>query len=260
MTSGPDSKTHADHPETSGGTDSGVLPWHGDEEAAANHAINNLREYLLRSLKDERGVHVETLMVVVGTIAGFAAMHAAWETRIKPGKAQLGQDLHAIAGKDGHTYYVGDAVSAFLLPTGTNNHPFYAFTASALLNAGVPPSELPNLIEMIEHVASTVGGPEFGIVRAPEHHQPGIQPRNALNAVWPQANKILSWTGGKGAHGKGVAIEHWPAVVGCTAHQLITMSKDTLDPVISLRLIMEAALATSKVDPQTVPQDAPART
>lgn len=237
----------------------GALPWRGRQAAAANHAINNLREYLLRSLKDERGVHVETLMVVIGTIAGYSALHAVWETGIKPGKVQLGQDMHAIRTQNGQIYYIGDAVSALLLPTGAHTHPFYAFAASAVLNAGIPASQLPNLAEIIEYVTRTVGSPDFGTVRAPAPHKPAIQPRQALNAVWPQAYKILSWTGGRGTQGQSVALEQWPAVVGCTTHQLITMSRTTLDPLISLRLIMESALATSKVDPATVPQGVPAQ-
>ena len=50
-----------------------VLPWQGkgDEETVARLAIVSLRERLLLALKDERGVHAETLMVVSGALAGY---------------------------------------------------------------------------------------------------------------------------------------------------------------------------------------------
>jgi hypothetical protein len=54
-----------------------------------------------------------------------------------------------------------------------------------------------------------------------------------------------------------VAPEHWPVVVALVAKQLITLAKDTLNPRLSVALIMEAAIAASKVDPDTVPQSMP---
>jgi hypothetical protein len=41
------------------------------------------------------------------------------------------------------------------------------------------------------------------------------------------------------------------------AQQFVTMTKDTLDPRIGLALLMESAIAMSKVDPKTVPQTVP---
>ncbi len=39
------------------------------------------------------------------------------------------------------------------------------------------------------------------------------------------------------------------------ARQFIIMTKDTLDPRISFSLIMESAIAMSKIDPKAVPQE-----
>lgn len=47
------------------------------------------------------------------------------------------------------------------------------------------------------------------------------------------------------------------AVASLAAQQLLIQTRDTLDPRIGLRLIMESAIAMSKVDPATVPQTLP---
>lgn len=43
-------------------------------------------------------------------------------------------------------------------------------------------------------------------------------------------------------------------MIGSVAQQYIAMTKDALDPAVSLRLIMEAAAPMAKVDPDTVRQ------
>lgn len=49
------------------------LPWakSGEDEITTNFAIGSLRESLLKWLKDSRGIHAETLMVVIGALAGL---------------------------------------------------------------------------------------------------------------------------------------------------------------------------------------------
>src|SRR5215831_9759800 len=62
------------------------LPWEPDGKVAAGFAVQNLQLLLLNAAKDQRGVHVETLMTIVGALAGFSAQHAVWETVVKTGK------------------------------------------------------------------------------------------------------------------------------------------------------------------------------
>jgi hypothetical protein len=47
---------------------------------------------------------------------------------------------------------------------------------------------------------------------------------------------------------------HWPLVMALVAQQFIKTAKGTLDPRLSFSLIMESAIAMSKVDPDTIPQ------
>ncbi len=236
-----------------------ILPWKNKtaaEEVAGNCATGNLRETLLGTMKDERGVHAETLMVVIGAIAGYAAAHSLWETMIKPGRLKLTRDIHVIETKDGGTYYFGDPLNALLVGGQGSTLPLFGFVAGAAVEAGVPVAELPDLKEIFGHVSSVVGSPAFGVIRAAEGHRPNVAAREALDLFWPTANAIFSSTENPGpAAGHRLATEHWPVVTSYVAAQFIIMAKAALDPRLSVRYIMEAAISMSKVDPKTVPYE-----
>ena len=254
-----------------------MFPWGPDGEIAANLAIGTLRNSLLKWLKTDRGVHAETLMVVIGAIAGFAAQNAVWQTVARSGKAVRQLDpanVHAdgsflfVVSRSGEKFYVGELLNGYLAPEAgagaAIKYPLWNLIAATALEAGVSISDLPDLREMFRYVSKTVGTDAFGVVRAEAGHQPGLSARQALKIYWPyakfilgRADELLSRTEGLGAERTSVAPEHWPIVVALVAKQLITLAKDTLNPRLSVALIMEAAIAASKVDPETVPQSMP---
>jgi hypothetical protein len=235
-----------------------AFPWEPDGSIKANLAIGNLREALLAWLKGDQGIHVETLMVVVGALAGFTAQNAAFRSIGPPGTpAPKGALMMAEAG--GERYFFGDRINGYLVrQPGENRYPLWGYIAAAALQAGMPESEMPDVPEMFGHIAGTVGTPAFGIPRAPAEHPSQITPRKALEVFWPAVKALLSNTDGPGpTKGTSVAQEHWPLVVALVARQFIVIAKDTLNPRISLCLIMESAIAMSKIDPKTVPQTVP---
>jgi hypothetical protein len=233
-----------------------ALPWRdgADDAVPASSAAGCLREFLLASLTTEKGVHAETLMVVVGALAGFSAQHAVWETIVKPGKPIAPGGFRDIKTRSGEVFYSGDLLNGFLAPQPGADFPIWGIIAGAAVEAGAPRSELPSYKEILNYVERTMGAPEFGLPRAPEEHRPGATPRDALNVFWPQTKMILSRSDFPGAAGVSLPPEHWPAVIGTVAQQYIAMTKDVLDPRVSLRLIMEAAAPMSKIDPDTVRQ------
>jgi hypothetical protein len=193
-------------------------------------------------------------MVVVGALAGFAAQNAALRSIGRPPVPQ-GAIVMVEAGSE--KYYFGDRINGYLLrQPGGDKHPLWSYIAAAALQAGLPQAKLPDVGEMFEHVAKTIGTPAFGIPRALTQQPAPITPRKALELFWPSVKALLSNTAGPGPEGTSVAQEHWWLVVALVARQFIIMAKDTLNPGISLSLIMESAIAMSKVDPQTVPQTA----
>jgi hypothetical protein len=235
-----------------------TAPWGPEGTIAANQAIDNLRNFLLTALKVEQGIHAETLLVTIGGLAGYATIHAVFEAYIEPGRAQIGDQQAASTGKaivevkttDGQTYYFGDLINSFLVASaGPVSRPFFVwgYLAGIAMNAGVPAAELPDVTEMLQRAASTVGSPEFGTPRMPANLKPMMTPRQAVERLWPAVRAGLA----------PVDVEHWPIVCAIVAQQLIGHTKGVIDMKVAVRLVMESAIFMSKVDPASVPQERP---
>ena len=106
-------------------------------------------------------------------------------------------------------------------------------------------------------MASTVGKPEYGILRPPKPLSPHYTPRAALNEFWPRVKFTFERTDGQGIaalKGTNVKQEYWPLITALVARQFLLLAKDTIALRVALALTMESAIVTSKVDPKTVPQ------
>lgn len=226
--------------------------WTGVDETLGNIAIGHVRENLMAFLKNERGIHVETLMVAVGALAGHAALHAAFEVATtQPGTASL----VTIETSDGGTFYSGDTLNAFLIPENPQIVSLWGLIAAGAVAVGVPQAELPGYVDIFKRSAATLGSPEFGQVDAPKGHSPQGTPREVLDAFWPAMRQLLCWSNPTLDNGRKLSPRYWPYVFGMVARQYLDMTKDVMDPRLSVRLIMEAAIPMSKVDPKTVQQE-----
>lgn len=256
------------------------LPWQGspDDEVTANFAIGSLRESLLLRLKTERGIHAETALVSIGALTGFAAQNAVWARLAKrdipmPDAATatpeaLSEYLRTkglfvtVTTQSGETLFFGDLINSYLVHGANSKYRFalWNVVAASALEAGLKQADLPDTSAMFRQIAGTVGKPEFGIPTAAKQHQPQLTPRQALDRFWPRAKLILSRTDGPGpAKGRSVAPEHWPLIAVIVANQVVRSTKDELDPRLGLGLLLESAIAMSKVDPKSVPQTPPSK-
>jgi hypothetical protein len=114
---------------------------------------------------------------------------------------------------------------------------------------------VPDYKEMAKHVATVVGGPEFGFLRAPKEHQPQLQSLELLRRLWPLSRDVLRLPLPKGIppdREPPLKEIHWPIIVGLVAAQFISMTKGVLNPLIGAALVMESAVITSKIDPETI--------
>ena len=244
------------------------FPWKNtDDEVVTNFAIGNLRESLLMWLKTERGIHAETLMVTIGALAGCAAQSALWLEIERNGRPVPRFDPNNPAAETGLLYYLtkrnekvfaGELLNRYLVFEGglgaDYKYPLWGLVAAAALGQGLQQSELPDYHDMFRYISSTIGTDAFGIPRAPADHQPQLTPRQALDIFWPRAKYLLTRTDGPGpARDRSVAPENWPLVLAMVASQLVSLTKDVLDRRLALALLMESAIAMSKVDPDTVP-------
>jgi hypothetical protein len=233
------------------------FPWEPESTKTGDLAITNVGEYLMKALKTERGVHTETLLTAIGALAGFAAQNAALNALACPqADPKSPARSFAIANtKSGERFFFGDAINGYLFPEAGSVLPLAAVIAGAAVTAGVAPADLPNYQEMAAHIASVVGTPEFGKLRAPPGVAPQMQPVAALNKLWLEVRDILAKPPMKPLFGSAeppLQEIHWPILLSIVASNYIAMTKGALHPRISAALIMESAIITSKVDPDSI--------
>jgi hypothetical protein len=119
--------------------------WTGVDETLGNMAIGQVRDSLMAFLKNERGIHVESLMVALGALAGHASLHAAFAVAAAdPGKASL----MTVETRDGATFYAGDTLNAFLIPENPEIVSLWGLIAASALALGVPQAELPGYVDI----------------------------------------------------------------------------------------------------------------
>jgi len=187
---------------------------------------------LMAFFKTERGVHVESYLVCLGALAGYACQVSMRETA-------KGATLVVAQGKDGKTYFFGDVLNT---PLAESPLSLWSLIGGILQTLGKP---LPDLGELFTYVTSTVGGGQFGIPRMPEDKSPGDLPINYLKVMGPPLYPVA----------KRFCDEppHLPLLFGLTIQTLLVQAKDVIDPTLAARIVMETAIAMSKVDlPGTV--------
>jgi hypothetical protein len=240
------------------------MPWEPDGSAVAELAIQGLQDLLMKASADGRGVHVETLMTTAGALAGFAAQHAIWETVVKTGRMPETGGANPNAGafvvattRNGERYYFGDLLNSYIVPQGhplgPGVHTLWNYLAGIVTASGGRPVSNEEIAEIFRNAAGTVGGPSFGVPRVPQGHASRIAPAEALRALWPATRKLLSREHTIAGKVQKLAPAHWPHAIGVAIQRLIAQSKGALDPALSMRIVLEAAIPMSKVDPRTIP-------
>jgi len=247
----------------------GNAPWASDdsEKVAASFALMSLRNYIISDLKGPRGVHSETALTMIGALAGFSAQHAIRESIVKTGK--LPENGVGTAHDDGafvivktesrKTFYFGDLLNSYLVPTsgkltifGPGQFTLWGILAAATTQCGAKPLSIEETQEIFRNTATVIGTAQFGEPRLPKDHQSSMTPQRALNRAWPHVQNILSRNDIPGFENRSLKIEYWPTVVAMTAAALLEDAKNVLDPNLSMRIIMEAAIPMSKIDPSTL--------
>ena len=196
------------------------------------------------------------MLVSIGVIAGFAAQQSArvWAPVAAPGTPPTVRDrIHMVGTAAGEVFYFGDPINGYVTPQGVTDLNLWGLVSASAYSVGVRQSDFPDIGAIFRRVAKSVGSAEFGTLTVKRPHRSHLTPREALDVFWPRAKSLLTRTDAPG-EGRGVPPEYWSSVASLAAQQLLIQTKDTLDPRIGLRLIMELAIAMSKVDPRTVPQ------
>lgn len=221
----------------------GLAAFGSRKQPGPGHVATEIEQLLLRELR-HANARCETILTAVGALAGFAAQHGIWEAVVKPGKMALQQAFVVVETRSGETYFFGDFLNNILATQKPQYLSVWKIVSSTATSMGA--TELPDLVPMFKYCAETVGSPQFGVPNLPEDHTPSMLPRDALSRFWPQVLKLLR----VGSDPLTCAVD-----VATAAEQLMLSMKDEIDPSLAARIIMEAAIPMSKVDPLTVPKE-----
>lgn len=236
--------------QSEGNLQAPLYPWSPDGDVAANFAIYNLRENLLGWVSHEGRIHCETLMSVIGSLAGFAALNSVLDNYVKKGKPIPLNGLVTVDTDDGQRFYFGDLLNAYIVPQpGGTQHTLWAYVAGGLVGSGVDPQDLPDVNEMFRRAAETVGSPSYGVLSVPEENQPHIQAKTALELFWMPTVGILTHQKDFGEGNlKHLDSEYWPIILSIVAHTFLGQTKEIIDPIIAGRIVMESGIIASKYD------------
>lgn len=198
-----------------------------------------LVECILKSLKNEKGVNVESLLAILGSLAGYSCQVACREEIINSEAPNENKTFITVQGVDGNMYYFGDFINKPLIE---DKMSIWNLIAGVLQELAV--TDIPDIKAIFAKVASSVGSSEFGVPNVDEQHRPGDLPLNYVKALWspllPLIDKYCD-----------TPMER-PILFGLAIQQVIEMGKDVILPSSAALLVMECAIPMSKIGPEWI--------
>ena len=110
-----------------------------------------INQRIISALKNERGVHIESLLSVLGSLAGYACQVAVREEMVVQQRTPENQAFVIVESKDGSRYFFGDNLNK---PLAESQYSIWALTAGAVNYLGKKP---PDISEIFKHVSNSLG-------------------------------------------------------------------------------------------------------
>jgi hypothetical protein len=217
-----------------------MLPQDPEREAIGRSIAAVL---MAHQIKRTGQVHPETLLTELGALAGFAVQISIRKSVIEPQKLDPDTILIAAATKNDETYYFSDLMN-WMLFENMDEPPYSVWAYVAAAVPGENRLLLPDMSEIVSHAARSIGTRHFGVPRLPHEHMPLKLPRAALEEHWRFIRAEFDATGRDPSQ--------WPYDIAAAAQWQMLTGRDTIDPPLAARIVMEAAIPMSKVDPRTI--------
>lgn len=205
---------------------------------APHDVANEITRLIIAELSSSDGVHIETALVALGASAGFSCQIAIREAFVKPGKITLDKAFVVVATRSGEKFYMGSLLNECIVTNKKSQNSVWGFVGGAVQSLEKP---LPNIEEIFERTSATLGGVDFAKIDVIEKHLPHNSSEELLWKYWNVIRNTL------------IVNEQepmfWPFIIGISAQQIIIQGKDIIDPTLASKLVMEAAIPMSKLDP-----------
>lgn len=195
-------------------------------------------DWSLKALSDERGVRVENLVAMLASVGGQMCLTTVFHKLAEDGLTPQQIGMLEMNGRDGHTYYYGDAPNALLFES---EPAMLSLALGAAQECGGHVS-MQMLEEVAGEVASKVGhGDAFFEIDLPERHRTD-SPLNWAAHFTPEIEKICAMY--------ELPHNQRPTMMGMALTNAIRSGKDALDPTISARIALEYGFRMAKIDPR----------
>jgi hypothetical protein len=189
---------------------------------------------LMAGMKDERGVHIESLLCALGALAGYSCQASLRAQALAKGMPADGL-LTVVQTDNGQTFFFGDHLNK---PLAESQYSVWSLAAGGAQQAGC--TQFPDLAEIFKHTSTVLGTDKFGLLCVPEAHQAHDLPLAYVQKLWPSLNPTIK----KYCPDP----EHWPVLLGLSIQEIIVSGKSAIEPGLALRIVMEAAIPMSKID------------
>ncbi len=203
----------------------------------------DISKLMIEELINEKGLHLETALAAIGASAGFSCQMAIREGLIRTGKIELEKAFVVVETKSGENFYMGGLLNECIVSGKQGQNSVWGYVGGAVQSLEKP---LPDIVEIFERTSATVGGDDFGKFDVPDQNQPHNSSEELLWKYWNIVRNFLIF------HGQEPMV--WPFILGISAQQLITFGDDIIDPTLAGKIVMEAAIPMSKIDPIRVHQ------
>jgi hypothetical protein len=205
-----------------------------DPLIGAKLGAKDIFERVVTSMKNARGVHVESLLCALGALAGYACQANLRAQALAKGISETAP-FQKLTTTDGKQYFFGDLLNSALADS---QYSVWSIVGGAVQHAGA--KDFPDLKEIFQHTSSVLGTDQFGIPRVPEKHTAGDRPINYLKAMWPALFPTVKLYCPNP--------QEWPVLYSLAIQEAIYAGKTAIDPGVAFRIVMESAVPMSKVD------------
>jgi hypothetical protein len=204
-----------------------------DEIARARTAGSSALAMVMQALKDDRGIHLESLFCALGAMAGCACQASVRAESIAVGEPADSR-FEVATTADGRRFLFGDALNQ---PLAENRLSLWSLVAGAAAHDGA--RQLPDLVEVFKHNAAALGTQGFGIPRLPPEHPLQSTPIAYARKLWPEMSALLAR--------ELPQPRLWPVALGLAIQELMAKTRGNLPPDIIARIVIESAIPVSKV-------------
>lgn len=197
---------------------------------------NEVTQRLLEAIKNDKGVHVESLLAIIGSLAGYSCHAACREELVASAKMTEKEAFKIVSCKDGKNYYFGDLPNK---PLAEDKYSIWSLVAGTTQHLG---GELYDIKSTFSNSIGAMGSEYFGIPQVPDQHKPNDTPLNYVKSLWPALLPIIDKFCAR-------PMER-PILLGLVAQKAIEMSKEVIPPAVAAKLVMECAVPMSKIGPE----------